>query len=341
MPAPTVGEIGEREVIRRIRGRLPAPPDWLTTPIGDDAAVVRPPRNRDEVLTTDVLVEGVHFDRAYVPPAAIGAKALAVNLSDLAAMGAEPRLALLSLILPADTTVSDLDQLVGGMLALAARHGVTLAGGNVARSPGPLVVDLTAIGCVKPRDVLRRGGAKPGHEIYVSGSVGAARAGLLALQAGNAAAGPHGADAGLEEVRERFLAPEPRVRLGVLLARNRVASACMDLSDGLADAVRSVAEASLAGAILEADALPVTPAARRVLEAAGLDPVMDAVEGGEDYELLFTVPRRRRRALASLLALVPGVPCTRIGTMTRERRIVLRREGVERTLPAGYTHFTG
>ena len=104
VPAPTVGEIGEREVIRRVRRRLPAAPGWLTVGIGDDAAVARPARNRDEVLTTDALVEGVHFDRAYVPPEAIGAKALAVNLSDLAAMGAEPRLALLSLILPADTT---------------------------------------------------------------------------------------------------------------------------------------------------------------------------------------------------------------------------------------------
>ena len=327
-------------MIRRIRRRLPAPPAWLATPIGDDAAVVRPARNRDEVLTTDALVEGIHFDRAYVPPAAIGAKALAVNLSDLAAMGAEPRLALLSLILPADTPVSDLDSLVGGMLDLAARHGVTLAGGNVARSPGPLVVDVTALGCVKPRDVLLRRGAKPGHEIYVSGSVGAARAGFLALRAGRTGGGDGQGD-GLDEARARFLAPEPRVRLGLLLARSRVASACMDLSDGLADAVRGVADAGRVGAILEAEALPVPEGVRREFEAAGLDPLVAAIEGGEDYELLFTVPRRRRRALAAALARVPGVPCTRIGTVTRERRIVLRREGVEGPLPAGFTHFTG
>jgi thiamine-monophosphate kinase len=341
VPAPTVGDIGEREVIRRIRRRLPAPPDWLVTPIGDDAAVLRPARNRDEVLTTDVLVEGVHFDRAYVPPAAIGAKALAVNLSDLAAMGAEPRLALLSLILPADTTVSDLDSLVGGMLDLAARYGVTLAGGNVARSPGPLVVDATALGCVKPRDVLLRRGAKAGHDIYVSGSIGAARAGRLALVAGRTGGGSEPGGDGLDDARARFLVPEPRMRLGLLLARNRVASACMDLSDGLADALRGVADAGRVGAILDAEALPVPAVVRRAFEEAGLDPLVAALEGGEDYELLFTVPRRRRRALAGVLARVPGVPCTRIGTVTRERRIVLRREGAEGALPAGFTHFTG
>jgi len=340
VPAPKVGDIGEREVIRRIRRRLPAPPDWLRTPIGDDAAVVRPPRNRDEVVTTDAMVEGIHFDRSYVPPAAIGAKALAVNLSDLAAMGAEPRLALLSLILPADTTVSDLESLVDGMLGMAARHGVTLAGGNVARSPGPLVVDLTAIGCVKPRDVLLRRGARPGDGIYVSGAVGAARAGLLSLHGAHNVAGPAEGD-GLDEVRARFLVPEPRVRLGLLLARNRVASACMDLSDGLADAVRGVAAAGRVGAIVEAEALPIPGAARRIFEVAGLDSIEAALEGGEDYELLFTVPRRHRRALTAVLALVPDVACTRIGHVTAERRIVLRREGVERALPAGYSHFTG
>ncbi len=340
MGEPRVCDIGEREVIRRIRRRLPAPPDWLRTPIGDDAAVVRPPRNRDEVITTDAMVEGIHFDRSYVSPAAIGAKALAVNLSDLAAMGAEPRLALLSLILPADTTVNDLDSLVDGMLEMAGRHGVTLAGGNVSRSPGPLVVDVTAIGSVKARDVLLRRGARPGDAIYVSGAVGAARAGLLSLRGAQGTAGQAPGD-GLEELRARFLVPEPRVRLGLLLARNRVASACMDLSDGLADAVRGVTAAGRVGAIIEAEALPIPAAARRVFEAAALDTIDAALEGGEDYELLFTVPRRRRRALAAVLARVPGVACAHIGHVTAARRIVLRREGVERALPAGYSHFTG
>ena len=148
--------------------------------MGDDAAVVEPARNRAEVITTDALVEGVHFDRAYVPASAIGHKALAVNLSDLAAMGAEGRAALLSLVLPGAMRVAEFDALLDGWFALAGRYAVTLVGGNISRSPGPLVVDVTAIGTVKPRRVLTRSGARPGDGIYVSGSVGAACAGRLA-----------------------------------------------------------------------------------------------------------------------------------------------------------------
>src|SRR5512135_2329548 len=183
-PARTVADLGERAIIDRIGARAPASPAFVTVGIGDDAAVLEAQRNRAEVVTTDVLVEGVHFDRAYVPPGAIGHKALAVNLSDLAAMGAEPRAALLSLVLPASMTVEDFDEMIGGFMAVADRYRVALVGGNVARSPGPLMLDVTAIGSVKPRRVLVRGGARPGDGLYVSGSVGAAYAGFLASRQG-------------------------------------------------------------------------------------------------------------------------------------------------------------
>src|SRR6202790_515574 len=141
-----VSELTERELIARIQRQLPAAPDWMLIGIGDDAAVVVPERNRDEVLTVDALVEGIHFDRAFVPPDAIGHRALAVNLSDLAAMGATPRLALLSMVLPAPFQVDDFDRLVGGFVSLAARHRLHVAGGNLTRSPGPLVLDVTVLG---------------------------------------------------------------------------------------------------------------------------------------------------------------------------------------------------
>lgn len=350
----TVGDIGERGIIERIRVRLAPQPEWVVIGIGDDAAVLRPERNRAEVVTTDALVEGVHFDRAFVPPAAIGHKALAVNLSDLAAMGAEPRAALLSLVLPADLPVADLDAIVDGLLALAARHGVALVGGNVARSPGPLLIDITATGVVKPRRVLTRAGARPGDDIYVSGEIGMAAAGLALCRqrpgprtwdpamAGLAAALDNRAEARPpddEECVRRFLVPEPRMRLGQLLGRNGVVSSCMDLSDGLADAVRQVAEASGVGAIIEADSLPVPRIVRSVLADEPGGWLQAAVAGGEDYELLFTASSRRRRKLQGVLRHAHGLACTRIGRVTANRDVVLRQNGADMPLPGGFVHF--
>src|SRR5207248_1972893 len=233
--AMTVSDLTERQLIDRIRERLPPPPAWMPVGIGDDAAVVEPERNRLEVLTVDTLVEGVHFDRAFTPPAAIGHRALAVSLSDLAAMGAAPRAALLSLALPDILSLADFDAIVTGLVALADRGRVHVAGGNLTRSPGPLILDVTVTGTVKPRRALLRSGARPGDELYVSGTIGAAAAGLDMLKAGKPM---------VDSCVQRFLYPEPRVRLGMLLGRNRAASACMDLSDGLADGVRQIAEAS-------------------------------------------------------------------------------------------------
>jgi thiamine-monophosphate kinase len=346
-PGLTIGDLGERATIERIRACGPTAPPWVTIGMGDDAAVIEPARNRAEVITTDAFVEGVHFDRAYVPPAAIGHKALAVNLSDLAAMGAEPRAALLSLILPGAMTVADFDAMVGAWLALASRYAVALIGGNVSRSPGPLVLDVTAIGTVKPRRVLTRGGARPGDGIYVSGAVGSAYAGFLerrraadARHAEAPAAGSTDDDDAMAACSARFLQPDPRVRLGLLLGRNRVASACVDLSDGLSDAVRQVTAASGVGAKIDGDAIPVPGAAGRwFADREGLDPLDAAMSGGEDYELLFTVPARRRRALASVLRLTGGLPCTRIGTITADRGLAVTRGGSKAPLPAGFAHF--
>ena len=343
----TVADLGERAIIDRIGSRIPASPGFVTVGIGDDAAVLEAPRNGLDVVTTDVLVEGVHFDRSYVPPSAIGHKALAVNLSDLAAMGAEPRAALLSLVLPGSMSVADFDEMIGGFLSLADRYRVSLVGGNVARSPGPLVVDVTAMGSVRPRRVLRRAGAKPGDDLYVSGSVGAAYAGFLASRQAAVMAGAAGGGGGAavpgEDMAasvERFLRPDPRVRLGLLLGRNQVASAAVDLSDGLSDAVAQLAGASGVGAEIDGDAVPVPDEARRWFAGQqDRDPLEAALSGGEDYELLFTVPARKRRALGSVLRLVSGVPCTRIGRITADRRLVVWRRGERTPLPAGFAHF--
>ncbi len=330
LATPTISDLGERALIERITARL-GTASWLVVGPGDDAAVVAPERGALEVWTTDVQVEGVHFDRRLSPPDAIGHRALAVNLSDLAAMGARPRAALLSLVLPAALEVQTVDGLLDGFLALADRHRVTIVGGNISRSPGPLIIDVTAVGSVRPRRILTRSGARPGDEVYVTGRIGDAAVGLASMRQGGSAA--------LAAQETRYLRPDPRVRAGMLLGANRAASACMDLSDGLADAVRQVAAASRVGITIEADALPVAPEVRLWNEQEGRDPIQAVLAGGDDYELLFTARPAQRGRLRHVLKHLSDLPVTRIGIVTRDPRTVIRAAGHEQPVPEGFSHF--
>ncbi len=329
----SVGAVGERALIEMLRRRMPPDPSWVAVGIGDDAAVVAPERNTRDVLTTDALVEGVHFDRVFTPADAIGHRALSVNLSDLAAMGASPRVALFSLVLPPDLPLDQFVALAGGFADVAARYKVALVGGNITRSPGPLVVDVTAVGSVHPRKILRRGGARPGDELWVSGQIGAAAAGLASLRTGGEA------DAELALCQTAFLRPEPRVRLGLLLGRNGAATACVDLSDGLADGVHQIAAASGVGAIIDAGAIPVAPRARQWFLSHGLDPVHAAITGGDDYELLFAVSPRRRGRMAAVRQGAGGLRLTRIGVVTKSPAVCLSGLTGRDPLPQGYEHF--
>ncbi|HEY2432174.1 MAG TPA: thiamine-phosphate kinase [Vicinamibacterales bacterium] len=333
-PSNTRDSLGERELIAAIRARTPTAA-WLTIGIGDDAAVAEPARGALEILTTDALVESVHFDRRLSSPADIGWKALAVNLSDVAAMGGTPRLALLSLGVPEHMDGREVNELVDGFLELASQNGVVLAGGNVTRSPGPLFVDVTVTGFARRRNVLTRSGGRSGDDVYVSGTIGAAAAGLSWWKE----SGDAKELAGFQECIERHRRPQPRTRLGALLGRNRAASACMDLSDGLADAVRQVAEASGTGARIDASLLPIDPAVREWFSRRGLDAAAAAAAGGDDYELLFTVPRRRRGRLATVVRQARGVSVTRIGALTAEPGVFLVRGEASEPLPAGFVHF--
>jgi thiamine-monophosphate kinase len=342
---PTFEALGERGVIDLIRRRFPSPAAILPVGIGDDAAVAVSERGALEVLTTDSLVEGVHFDRRFSSFRDVGYKALAVNVSDVAAMGGTPRLALLSFIVPAvgsrEFEVRDLDELLDGFAEIAAETRVALAGGNISRTagPAPFVVDVSLVGWVRPRKVLTRAGGHAGDALYVTGTVGTAAAGLgwLRAHAANPSTAPD--DAGLAECVSRYRRPSPRARIGAVMGRTRAASAAMDLSDGLADAVTQVAEASGTGAVIDAEALPLHPAAVRWFEREGREPIQAAVAGGDDYELLFAVPRRAKGRLRHAAGHARGVPLTRIGELTKDRSIVLRRDGASEPLPRGFTHF--
>jgi thiamine-monophosphate kinase len=241
-------------------------------------------------------------------------------------------------VLPPDFAVDAAEALISGLADHARSHGVSVAGGNLARGTDGLIVDVTAGGEVSARKWLTRDGGRPGDELWVSGTLGASRAGMEMLQAG--AAGAEGmADENACVARHRR--PVPRVRLGIALARSGAARAAMDASDGLADGVRQLATASGCGARVEADLVPVEPAAREWWRARGQDPRVAAIEGGEDYELLFAVPPRRSGRLRHVRQHVPEPGLTRIGTLTRTQDFVLVRDGREEGWPEGFEHFRG
>jgi thiamine-monophosphate kinase len=341
VPTLTVADIGERALIALIKARV-SMPSWVVIGPGDDAAVIRPERGTFDVVTTDAQVEGVHFDRRFVTAHAIGHRAMAVNLSDLAAMGASPRAALLSLALPSSLDVADFEQLVDGVLAVAATHRVTLIGGNITQTSGPLTLDVTAIGSAKPRRVLTRAGARPGDDVYITGTLGEAAVGLQRLQAA-ARTGIASRSLGEGEMADscvvRYLRPQPRVRAGMLLGRNRAASSCMDVSDGLADCVRQVAEASGVGIALDSSAIPVPSEVRDAQIRRGGDPLEPALSGGDDYELFFTVRPAHRGRLRAVCQQLGDLPITRIGVVTKGRELLMRDADGTRPLPTGYEHF--
>ena len=337
-----MAEIGEQGLIERLRARVPEAPSWVTIGIGDDAAVLEPARGELDVLTTDGLVEGVHFRRDWSAASTIGHKALAVNLSDLAAMGASPRAALLSLALPADLPLEDFDGLLDGFLALARDARVPLVGGNITRSPGPLMLDVTLVGSARRRRVLTRRGARDGDELYVTGALGGAATGLAWLEATDAEGRPSARATlapTLAACLDRYERPTPRIRTGLSVARNRGASACVDLSDGLADAVRQLARASGLGAVVNAALLPVDEGTADWAQALGQVAAHAALAGGEDYELLFAVPPRKRRRFHGAVAAGGDVPVTRIGRLTKAPGLWREDDGQNSPLTGGFSHF--
>jgi thiamine-monophosphate kinase len=317
--------LGEFDLIARYFTRPAARSDVLLG-VGDDAALLLPPPGQALAVATDTLVEGRHFLPG-TPPDALGHQALAVNLSDLAAMGAEPAWALLSLALP-EPDPGWLEAFARGFYGIASAHGVELVGGDTVA--GPLVITVQVLGSVPPAQALRRSGARPGDELYVSGWPGVAGAGLERLQAEGASFD----DLADERIR-RFLRAEPRVALG--LALRGVASAAMDVSDGLLGDLGKLVAASGVGVQLELERLPVAA----VLERAYVRERCEAfvLEGGDDYELLFTAPVAQR-AQVEAAAVRAGCPVHRIGLVVSDPGIAAFRDGTRVELEGrGYDHF--
>jgi len=340
-----LGDIGEAGLLRHLRGRVPAAPD-VPVGIGDDAAVVSLPPS--VLVTTDSLVEGVHFLRDSTPARLLGRKALTVNLSDIAAMGGISRHALVSLCLPSQLELSWVDSLYDGLLERAAEVGVSIVGGNVARSPDSIVVDVTLLGEVEAP--LLRPGAQPGDVVVVTGELGAAAEGVELLRQGarlddDAELSATGVwtESSAEAVLTCLIAqldPRPPLALARSLAERGLARAGMDISDGLSSDLAELCRQGNLGARVEAGGIPVSAAVSRLARAGGGDALARALHGGEDYELLLAVDPARLEELQEL-ASVWGVPVSAVGEFFEGPPTVrLRDDTGERPMPAGgHDHF--
>jgi thiamine-monophosphate kinase len=334
--------LGELGLIRRIREeseRTPAP--GVTAGIGDDTAVLAVSAGAALLATTDLVIEDVHFRRAWAAPEDVGWKAMAVNLSDIAAMGGTPRWALVALAVPADTPVAEVEGFYRGMRAAAAPHGVAIVGGDTAQSPGGWLVNVTLLGehAGTPR---LRSAARPGDAIAVTGSLGRAAAGLAVLEMGADEARRHGlSDAVIEEMARAHLRPHARVAEGLWLGQARHVHAMMDCSDGLATDLGHICRESSVGARVRLDLLPLASGAEATARALGRDPVEWATSGGEDYELLLTCAPGELDRLLREFRRSTGTPLTVIGEVEAGRAgIVWLGPDDHPVVPgAGYEHF--
>jgi len=339
-----LGRLGERGLIRRIRGsRAAAGAPGVEVGIGDDTAVLAVPPGHRLLATTDLLIEDVHFRRTSASPADIGWKALAVNLSDIAAMGGIPRWALVALAVPAETEVEAIDAFYAGMAEAAAPHAVAVVGGDTSASPGGWMVNVTLLG-LHPGAPRLRSGARPGDAVAVTGSLGASAAGLCALEVGPERARATGLAPGLlAEITAAHLRPRARVAEGRWLGEASGVHAMMDCSDGLATDLEHICRESGVGARVRLDRVPVAAAALVVGRTLGADARDWAVGGGEDYELLLTCEAGAEERLAAGLAAATGTPLSIIGRVegAAGRVVFVDADDEPVAVPSGYEHFHG
>ncbi|MFN2530411.1 MAG: thiamine-phosphate kinase [Pyrinomonadaceae bacterium] len=314
----------------------------LIAGIGDDAAIIRSATGKNIVISTDMLVEDIDFRRETTPPVLLGHKALAVSLSDIAAMGARPRWSLLSVGVPEKLWCSDLvDAFYEGFFQLAQRYDVQLIGGDTSRAPEKLVIDSIVLGECESGNAVLRAGAQPGDQLFVTGSLGGAAAGFRLVERGAQLPDQNAAtdSQSIDHLLLRQLRPEPRVGWGIVLGQEKLASAMIDLSDGLSSDVNHLCRESGVGAMINAAEIPIDNFVRELCGRRALDPLQLALNGGEDFELLFSV---KPQHVARLPKRVDGVPITHVGEIRYKSEGVRISEAsrVWELAPTGWDHFS-
>jgi thiamine-monophosphate kinase len=336
--------MNEFDFIKRIRARAQrrGKAAGLLTGVGDDASVISQLAGRDTIITTDLLIEDIDFHRANIPPNMLGHKALAVSLSDVAAMGARPRWALLSVGVPSEIWESGfIDQFYDGVFSLADAYDVRLIGGDVSRTSEKVVIDSIVLGECGGNGAVLRSGARPGDQLFVTGSLGGSAAGLRLLERGARLENTELSEPEAKTVQRlllRHLRPDPRVGWGLVLGQERLATALIDISDGLSSDLYHLADESKAGALIDASRIPIDPFVVDICGRRALDPLILALHGGEDFELLFTVNPAN---VSKLPNRVDGIAITRIGEIKESVENVRIAEGtrVWGLEPRGWDHF--
>ena len=325
-----IKEIGEFGLIKRMASEIGDTGRPVIAGIGDDTAVLHPPEGKVQLLTTDMLVEDVHFRLNTASPLQIGWRSLAVNISDIAAMGGEPTYAVISIGFPRDATVELVDEIYSGMSKIAEAYSVDIVGGDTVSAP-QLVINVALLGEVEAENLLLRSGAKEGDVLVVTGDLGGSDAGLNILE--------HNLPI---EGTEKHLTPTPRVREGRLLAKSGCVTSMIDISDGLASEVHHICEESGTGARIYMSDIPLSDNVRRVAECTGKKPHDLALYGGEDFELLFTCQPDKASLLTKEMLAACGTPLTVVGQIIGASHSVTMEDAsgnILRLGPRGYNHF--
>ena len=337
-----LSNFGEFQLIQAIPRQFTTEGFRPTVGTGDDAAVLPPSPNEHTVISTDLLVEDIHFNRKTATLYDIGYKAASANLSDVAAMGAAPTGIFVAIALPPTLTKKDWQEFYRGLAAACKPYKVKLLGGDTSSSPTSLFIAITITGQVRTGHILTRHGAKVGDLIYVSGSLGDSAAGLAYLQTCTRAPKPSSLSKSMSYLIHRHLQPTPRVALGQLLGSQPYASAAMDLSDGLSGDLHHLCRQSRVGAIIDQAKIPMSQPMVRYAKRIRTDPAHWSLHGGEDYELLFTIPPSRQLEIEKC-AKNRRIPITKIG-LIQSKRFGIRIEQSDKTQtlfsPRSYEHFS-